>query len=212
MRHPAPGNGNAHRTSDVLKADGTLLKTEGPFEKDKEYEFNENMGYRVYLAETTELKVNRIFGNDRYETYGIKKAVPHRALEDAELISELISEVNSLGGRIGGKVPNPASSINNDIARKDFDIQPIPHIGIGRLAPEESCSVTSFNRCLIVAIPKVTIMETGLSKRALPEKGILGILIQEGQPDILDAITVLPLKIFHLSLMIEAWIFPQEYR
>ena len=27
--------------------------------------------------------------------YGIKKAVPHRALEDAELISELISEVNS---------------------------------------------------------------------------------------------------------------------
>ena len=48
---------------DVLKADGTLDKTEGPFEKDKEYEFNENTGYRVYLAETTEPKLQRIFGD-----------------------------------------------------------------------------------------------------------------------------------------------------
>ena len=53
---------------DVLKADGTLDKTEGPFEKDKEYEFNENTGYRVYLAETTEPKLQRIFEDDRYET------------------------------------------------------------------------------------------------------------------------------------------------
>ena len=53
---------------DVLKADGTLNKTDGPYEKDKEYEFNENTGYRVYLAETTEPKSNKIFGADRYET------------------------------------------------------------------------------------------------------------------------------------------------
>ena len=51
-------------------------------------------------------------------------------------------------------------------------------------------------------------METGLTKRALPEKGILGFLIQEGQPDILNVITVLLLKVLHLFLMIEAWIFP----
>ena len=48
---------------DVLN-DGTLDETEGPFEKDKEYEFNENTGYRVYLNE----KSQRIFGGDRYET------------------------------------------------------------------------------------------------------------------------------------------------
>ena len=53
---------------DVLKADGSVEKTEGPFEKDKEYEFNKNTGYRVYLAETTEPKLQRIFGGDRYET------------------------------------------------------------------------------------------------------------------------------------------------
>ena len=53
---------------DVLKADGTLLKTNGPFEKNHKYEFSENKGYRVYLAETAEPKVKRIFGNDRYET------------------------------------------------------------------------------------------------------------------------------------------------
>ena len=43
---------------DVLKADGTLDKTDGPYEKDKEYEFNENTGYRVYLAETTRKQHN----------------------------------------------------------------------------------------------------------------------------------------------------------
>ena len=51
-----------------MKADGSVEKTDGPFEKDKEYEFNENTGYRVYLAETTEPELQRIFGADRYET------------------------------------------------------------------------------------------------------------------------------------------------
>ena len=49
---------------DVLNADGTVLKTEGPFEKNIEYTFNKNTGYRVYLNE----KSQRIFGADRYET------------------------------------------------------------------------------------------------------------------------------------------------
>lgn len=43
----------------------------------------ENMFLKDYKLETV------------LKEYGIKKAVPHRALEDAELISELISEVNS---------------------------------------------------------------------------------------------------------------------
>ena len=37
---------------DVLKADGTLDKTEGPFEKDKEYEFNEKATTACFSADT----------------------------------------------------------------------------------------------------------------------------------------------------------------
>ena len=53
---------------DILNDDGSVAKTEGPFGKNHEYEFKENTVYRVYLAETAEPKVKRIFGNDRYET------------------------------------------------------------------------------------------------------------------------------------------------
>ena len=53
---------------DVLKADGSVEKTDGPFQKTHDYEFKAGTGYRVYLAETSEPKLRRIFGNNRYET------------------------------------------------------------------------------------------------------------------------------------------------
>ena len=47
-----------------VDVDGIIERIEGPFDKDKEYTFNKNTEYRVYLSE----KSQRIYGADRYET------------------------------------------------------------------------------------------------------------------------------------------------
>lgn len=52
----------------ILNADGDVISTEGPFNKDKEYEFKENTPYKVYLSNSSGPKVKRIFGSNRYKT------------------------------------------------------------------------------------------------------------------------------------------------
>ena len=92
---------------DVLKADGSVEKTEGPFEKDKEYEFNKNTGYRVYLAETTEPKLQRIFGGDRYET-AIKLSQSLTNSSKKVFIASGISMIDALNaGPYAGRLKAP---------------------------------------------------------------------------------------------------------
>ena len=83
---------------------------------------------------------------------GIQLGGLHQVIEGGRRGFKGIDLTGSLGGCIGGKVPNPASGIDDDIAGKDFDIQPISHISIGRFAPEQGCPMASFYRRLIPAI------------------------------------------------------------
>ena len=43
----------------ILNADGDVISTEGPFNKDKEYEFKENTPYKVYLSYSDRKSVGR---------------------------------------------------------------------------------------------------------------------------------------------------------
>ena len=107
---------------DVLKADGTVEKTDGPYEKDKEYEFNENTGYRVYLAETTEPKSNKIFGADRYET-AVKLSQSLTNGSEKVFIASGISMIDALNvGPYAGRLKAPVLlTKTNEIDTKILD-------------------------------------------------------------------------------------------
>ena len=91
---------------DVLNADGTVLKTEGPFEKNIEYTFNKNTGYRVYLNE----KSQRIFGADRYET-AVKLSQSLTNGSEKVFIASGISMIDALNvGPYAGRLKAPRLS------------------------------------------------------------------------------------------------------
>ena len=48
--------------------DETIASTKGPFNKDQGYELIKNKAHRVYMANTPTPKINRIYGNNRYQT------------------------------------------------------------------------------------------------------------------------------------------------
>ena len=92
---------------DVLKADGSVEKTDGPYEKDKEYEFNKNTGYRIYLAETSEPKLRRIFGNNRYET-AVKLSQSLTNGSEKVFVASGISMIDALNvGPYAGRLKTP---------------------------------------------------------------------------------------------------------
>ena len=103
---------------DVLKADGSVEKTEGPFEKDKEYEFNENTGYRVYLNE----KSQRIFGGDRYET-AVKLSQSLTNSSEKVFVASGISMIDALNvGPYAGRLKAPVLlTKTNEIDTKILD-------------------------------------------------------------------------------------------
>lgn len=52
----------------TLNSNGDVISTEGPFNKNNKYKFKKNTPYKVYLSNSSGLKVKRIFGSNRYKT------------------------------------------------------------------------------------------------------------------------------------------------
>ena len=51
-----------------LREDGIILLTHGPYKKDKGYDLLIGERYRVYLKNTLQPRIKRVFGNNRYQT------------------------------------------------------------------------------------------------------------------------------------------------
>ena len=53
---------------DSLTNNGVILLTHGPYKKDEEYKLLIGTRYRVYLKNTSQPRIKRIFGDNRYQT------------------------------------------------------------------------------------------------------------------------------------------------